>query len=491
MRKKLYAASMALALSLALCACGNKTEETETEAPTTEAATEASSVSDATATEATGEGLSTKLFTVNYDSDVWSYNKDDVYDDEEGCNVSFEIPDDEDSYKVKVYINATIGEPYSFRESLYQNGFDEKEYDEGGYDRIDIGGAEFVKNDTGYDINYLGRNEGANESFEIKVTGDLEASEVQPLLDGITFKITDIGNEDGPWYWEGEPFDASATDATIDSYTISTQQLKLEEPLVTHETFNHQIAYKDGKVYLLNENKMRAYTVDGTKLKLDKEYDLDDDYTNMDVTNDGKIYLSNFGSPLIEWEDGKAVNTYEDNNIKYVAMSPSGTFGISYFTSGEECFKVEIADGSATTTDMSFPEVDIISDITVSNDHIFVCGSPKEGEDGHTVFVYDTSGTFQQELHADDESIGLGSITYLAETSNGFMGMDGNMRTVSFWSKDGKYLGRIEDDALFSTSYPWFAGSCLADDGTLYTVMVDKRPDKSADEVLVFTVKGF
>ena len=487
MKKKFLAASVAMALVFSLCACGAKAEDTEAEAPTTEAATEASSGDSATA----GDGLKTSLFTVTYDDSVWSYEEDDLYDEEEQSSVTLKISDgDED--KVNVYISARIGDPYGFRDSLYSDGFDEKEYDEGGYDRINIGGAEFLKYEKSESsVEYIARNEGANESFEIEVNGEVSDPAVQTLLDGITYNINDIGNEDGPWYWEGTPFTATASDATVGSVTVTASPLLMDEPLITHDTFDHQIGVVGDKVYLLNKTTLREYSISGDTLKFSNEYDLGAEYSNMDVSDNGSLYLSSFSAPFIEWKDGAVANTFDNQDIDYVAMNPAGTMGISYFTSGEECFKVEIADGTATTTAISFPEVDIISNITVSNDHIFVCGSPKDSDDGHTVFVYDTAGTFQQALHADGESVGLGSVTFMTESDSTFMAMDGNMRTVTFWNKDGSYIGRIEDSELFGTNYPWFADSCVTSDGTVYTVMTEEREDKSADEAVVFTIKGY
>ncbi|MBQ4054510.1 MAG: hypothetical protein IJD17_02270, partial [Clostridia bacterium] len=111
-------------------------------------------------------------------------------------------------------------------------------------------------------------------------------------------------------------------------------------------------------------------------------------------------------------------------------------------------------------------------------------------DSGHKVFIYDENGALQKTL-CDSEGEGLGSITYFARTANGYIGFDGNMRSVLLWDNDGSFIAEPEDDGLFGTSYPWFASSTMLSDGSILTVMTEEREDRSATEVLVFNVKGF
>ena len=52
-------------------------------------------------------------------------------------------------------------------------------------------------------------------------------------------------------------------------------------------------------------------------------------------------------------------------------------------------------------------------------------------------------------------------------------------------------VAEISGDDLFSTNYPWFCNSALLSDGSIITIMTEEREDKSATELVVFTVKGF
>ena len=86
----------------------------------------------------------------------------------------------------------------------------------------------------------------------------------------------------------------------------------------------------------------------------------------------------------------------------------------------------------------------------------------------------------------DEAGDALGSITFIAQIPGGFLGMDGNMRDVVLWSADGTYLGSIEDHDLFGTSYPWFCGGAVLDDGSILVIMTEDRDDESAMELVAF-----
>ena len=519
--KKFRVTLLSLAMVAALTACGGAAEEptTEaTEAETTEEKTEADKPASDDTEEATEEAteaaaaegttFDSPLCKIVYDDTVWSYVEDDTTNSDTKTWIKMEIPkEDDDGDIVYVFVEAAIGDPYSFREDLYNYGFDEKEYAENdSYDKTNIGGVDFLKYEGSYwgsdAITYIAREEAANESLTVRIVGETDYENVQPLIDNITFNVTDIGNEDGPWYWEGEPYsveDKSVSLATL--FDVQAHQVKFEDPLITHETFDHHIAISGGKLYVLaggklyvlDGDKLGVYAFDGTTATFEQEYTLEGEYEDISAGADGSIWLANFMKPLINWKDGETLASYDDRDIRHVAMSPDCSFGISYFTSGDKTAKVTLSGDTLNVTPMPFNEVGTIMHINVSKDHIFVCGSSSDEEEkGHKIFVYDTDGNFQMKLQKnEDASFGLGSITFVADTDNGFMGMDGNMRSVEFWDKDGNYVGAVKDKDLFSTKYPWFCDSVLTPEGSIYSVMTDERQDKSADEVVVFQINGF
>ena len=85
----------------------------------------------------------------------------------------------------------------------------------------------------------------------------------------------------------------------------------------------------------------------------------------------------------------------------------------------------------------------------------------------------------------------LGSITGMAETENGFVAADGNMREIQFWAKDGTHIGAISTDDIFGVSYPWLEDMQLLDDGSLLIMLTQERDDGSANELMFFRLTGF
>ena len=471
------------------------TEDTEASTEDTEATTEDTG----SVTPADGDGHDATLWTWNFDDNTWSFKEDKFTDKETQSYLTIGIPkaDDPESNRLSIELDARVTDTYSFRDDLYSFGIDEHDYVDGNVATVNIGGVDFIKYEGTYwgdaSVTYIARLEGANETIKIRVYGDdVSDAAVQPALDALYFKVTDIGNVDGPWYWEGEPFDAPDATATAGNFEVTSRLFKMSDPYITHEVFAHSIAYADSSLYILSENVIRKYAIGEAGIELTEEYPLDNDYKRITSTEDGRLFLSGFTKPLVEWKDGEIIQEYS-GDADYICMDPTGSFGISYFTSGDKTAKVTLSGDTLNVTPMPFNEVGTIMHINVSKDHIFVCGSSSDEEEkGHKIFVYDTDGNFQMKLQKnEDASFGLGSITFVADTDNGFMGMDGNMRSVEFWDKDGNYVGAVKDKDLFSTKYPWFCDSVLTPEGSIYSVMTDERQDKSADEVVVFQINGF
>ena len=115
-------------------------------------------------------------------------------------------------------------------------------------------------------------------------------------------------------------------------------------------------------------------------------------------------------------------------------------------------------------------------------------------EDGKTkIIVYDYDGNQLLELGGTDsgDSDNLGAITGMAETENGFVAIDGNMREIQFWAKDGTHVGAISTEDIFGVSYPWLEDMQLLDDGSLLIMLTQERDDGSANELMFFRLTGF
>ena len=477
---------LAVLMLFSFAACGKDSPEpTQTPEGTEQTAPPAATVE--------GTTIDATLWDLIYDeADGWVYEEDDFYNNDTYSSISMAIPgegEEENVVIAEVYVS--IEEPYSFRDNLTTYGFDEYEYAVNqAYDFTPIGGVDCLKSEGYYwgtpCLRYFNRVEGAGASVFIQIIGEYEDERVEKLLSGLTIQLEDIGNVDGPWYWEGEPFAAEARSVMVGTYTIDSQWIPFTDCIMTKETFQHAAAAVGDQVFLLVNGELKRYDYDGTSLTFAEDIALSAEYENISADVSGNIWLSNFMEPLICWKDGAQTASYEGPD--YVVMDPTGTWGISWFTSAE-CEKISFSDGTMKTEPFVFQGVDSVRRVMIDENHIYACGSDPDTGD-HKVFVYDTAGSLQMTL-ADSDGSGLGSITFITETPNGFLALDGNMREIVLWTKDGTYIGNVDDGDLFGTYYPWFCGGTKLADGSILVIMTEDRADKSAMELVAFKLSGF
>ena len=268
--KKIFAIILACLMLFSLAACGDNNPEkpNETKQPTGDA------------------DITASFFEIRL-SDSWINIEDDFKNEDEYSKAVLQVldPEDEEYYLIEATISVEIDEPYDFREDLVYYGFNQYEYEVNkAYETVKIGGVDLLKYDDGEEtLVYFNRIESANASVYIKFDAtDIKDAHIQALLDGITFNIKDIGNEDGPWEWEGTPFSAEDKSVTAGSLNIQSQWIKLDEHISTFETFDHSVAAVGNNIYLLVDGELRkCILVDGT-LAFDKVIELpEDDYDTL------------------------------------------------------------------------------------------------------------------------------------------------------------------------------------------------------------------
>lgn len=494
--KKLIALLMALLLVFCFAACGSseneKTEPENSNPVDTSSAVEEVKEKPTATPEPTAESEpETQLtvhentfFTVGYnEEDGWSVAEDDIYTYENGGSVYVRVLNEEGTTDIVVSIYADVKEPDSFRKNLYINGIDMQAYAAGEIETVDVGGQPMLYVDQANgDRFFFGRNEAAGVTYTIDAT-NWEDPRVPALIEGITCTADGTDNSEPPWPWEGEAFTGSSMSQMIGERTVTAEFVPMSEALTTFETFNHEVEIIGDKVYLLSDYVLREYTYDGTALTFVREIPVDEEFDLVENSN-GTIVLSGFMKP-VTGHDGEAVVYSYDGPDKFT-VAPDGTWGISWFTSGETTEKYTFAEGALTGEAFPFNEVDLIRQINIDDTYIYVSGSSVE-DDQQYVFVYDYSGALQLQLGGEpDAPVGLGSITYVTKTANGFLAMDGNMRSVVLWNSDGTWLGDVDDSDLFGTNYPWFATGDAAEDGSVLVVMTEDRTDGSAMEAVAF-----
>ena len=497
-KTRIFCLLLSALMMLSLTGCGQTgpstsgpaSEETSQKAPS-ETSKETEQPSSAVAQ--ASNTIHTNLWDLSYDEqDGWVYEEDDFYDDETVSKIILTIPEEGgEGTLVNLEIRVSIEDPYLFRDDLTSYGFDEYEYAVNqAYDLTQVGGVGCLRQEGNYwgspCLRYFNRVESAGATVFMEIVGEYEDERVDKLLSGLTINLEDTGNEDGPWYWEGEPFSAEARSAMVGTFTLESQWIPFTDCIMTKEVFNHAVAAVGEEVFLLVDGELKRYDYDGASLTLAEDIPLDAVYENISADTSGNLWLGNFTAPLISWKDGTVTGSFEGPS--YVAMHPSGSWGISWFSSAE-CDKISFSGGAMATQPMVFSEVDIISHLMVDENHIYVCGSAVDGS-GHKIFVYDEAGTLQMTL-AGEEGGSLGSVTFVTETSNGYLALDGNMREVVLWNKEGAFIGEVDDGDIFGTDYPWFCGGTRLADGSILAIMTDTRADKSADELVAFRLSGF
>ena len=481
--KKLIALLLALVMVFSLAACGGGEEATNETPEATQAPKETEAPTEPEPALTVHENT---FFNVSYnEEDGWSLAEDDVNVYESSGGVYMRILDEEGNTEIVVSIWAEKTDPDSFRKNLHLYGVDMQAYAAGEVETVDVGGQPmlYVDQENG-DRFFYGRNEAAGVTYTIDAT-NWEDSRVPALIENIVCTASGTDNTEPVWPWEGEPIAFGSLSQMVGTYTVTAEFIPMNEALTTFETFNHEVEVIGDKVYLLSDYVLREYTYDGAALTYSRDIPLDAEYKNVENSN-GTLVLSNFMKPVIGHDGDAMVFSYDGPD--QFTLAPDGTWGVSWFSSGESTEKYTFQDGALVGEPLPFNEVNIISQVDVDDKYIYVTGTPVEGS-GHQVFVYDHSGTLQMQLQGDpNDSIGLGSITYMARTANGFVGLDGNMRDVVLWTADGTWLGEVADSDLFGTNYPWFATADKMDDGSILVIMTEDRADGSAMEAIAFKI---
>lgn len=499
--KRTIALLLALALLLCLSACGkqetgtsiadtvkNQTATTTTPEPQPEPQPQPEPEPEPEVEMTTVEA---KFFTVSFPTaDGWTYEEeDDFYDRDSYSSLDMYVYDDADNFVASVRIYASQEDPGSYRELLYDWGIDEYALvEENAYagDTYDIGGQQLLRIAGSDTLFYLGRNESAGMTLSVRFTNEPENERAGNLLEHLEFHVEETGNEDWPWYWEGESFTRDSMSTMVGTFTLNSEFIPMAEPVITHETFDHDIEIVGDKAYILSDGVLKEYAFDGASLTYVQDVALDAEYDCVDVANDGTLLLSGFTKPCIGWKDG--AKTFSYSGPDYFAAAPDGTWGISYFTSIDAVEKYTFSGGAMQSEPFPVTGLSMATEVWIDDAYVYITG-PDTENNAQVIQVYDHAGTLQKTLLGEDGR--LGSITFVCRTANGFLALDGNMRSVVLWNTDGAFIGEIDDGDLFGTDYPWLCAADLQPDGSIVLLLTEDRDDNSAMELVAFRLTGF
>lgn len=442
-----------------------------------------------------------ELFQVYY-PETWKYDEENIYNEEDYANVLFFDGETRDDSTYEVLISGESETAYSYRKSLDAYGVELRDFAEGNMEKSVIGNAEFTiipQNDSGSYF-YLYRHEPSGISYTVRINSGQEDDKVRELLEGMVLKLKDEGKMDSPWPWEGEVFQPVLKEQMVGTYSINPEYIPFEVPQGIMKIMDHKFYKQGNQVFHLIEDKLDTYEYTENGLKFVSTMDLEDEYEYISSDEGGMLYLSQGIFEVIGVKEGKqALQTTVTGDL---AMHPSGEWGISFWVNSDTQ-KITNQDGNLTSVPWILTGLNddaarqgpfsMLDNVEISSQHILVAGKLATEDSNTKIIVYDYDGNQLLELGGTEisEPDNLGYITGMAETENGFVAIDGNMRCIQFWNKEGVHVGAIKAKDIFGTDYPWLEDMQLLDDGSILILVTQERADESADELMFFRLTGF
>lgn len=495
MRKKLLGVLSVTLCVVMLVACGQKKPGTEGDKKQSEKSEQSEEKFK------DRESVDLGAFKVYY-PEGWKYDEENMQKEEKCSVVNFFDGEARDNSEHTVYIEAAKEDAYRFRKTIVAFDVELKDYAEEKMETVSIGNAKYTampENNSGSNT-YKYRYEASGTSYTIRVQGGAEDDSVKELLDGIILEQKDEGLKDAPWPWEGSPVQPELKEQMAGTYTIVPEYIPFEEPQGVMQIMDHKFVKQGNQIFHLQENKLDTYECTGNELKFVSSLKLDEDFEYLSADKEGMLYLSPGIWTVIGVKDGqKAMQTTITGDL---AMHTSGAWGISFWANSDTQ-KITNQGGNLTSESWILTDLNddasrkgpfsLLDDVEVTDDHIMVAGKVAT-EDGNTkIVVYDYDGNQLLELGGTEISDpdSLGAITGMVETENGFVAIDGNMREIQFWAKDGTHIGAISTEDIFGVGYPWLEDMQLSDDGSILILLTQEREDGSADELMLFRLTGF
>ena len=439
------------------------------------------------------------LFKLNLPDD-WSYDPNDISDYEYTCSVSVFEGADKDSSQNDFTIKANEESSYSFRKYLQTSDIDLHDYADGTIEKTTIGDVDYIRTTDNFDrIYYIYRHEPSGVTYKVIISGE-ENDSVKNVFNNLELKLEDTGNVEAPYPWDGTPFTPAPQSIAVGDYTVTPEYIPFSVSQNGFEIMRHQFAISGDRMYHQLNNTLETYEYTGSTLNLLSSDTMDEQGMDLFTDTDGKLYISRNGGKGIVMKDGQTI--LETGTSGYLSVHPSGAWGITSYL-GYDTEKVTFQDGSVLTepwilTSMNDDEArtgifKFVSLVEISNDHIMVYGRLAGDDTPSKIAVYDLDGNQQLLLGGDlqEDPAYFGSLTGIAETANGYIAADGNMREFYFWSKDGTLLAEVDCYDMFGTRYPWIEDMKVAEDGSVMVLMTQDRDDDSASELMVFRLTGF
>jgi hypothetical protein len=260
-----------------------------------------------------------------------TYNWDGYY------TAQYSLMNDDGWTLSSVQIVASVGEVGDYR-----SGIDKLlEYaDEAGQDTLDeitIGGVAFrgvTYGESWVYTEYLARVPEASITIKITIT---DPENIQVVLKDIlasisfTYPIPDPPLMDPPMPEDGVPYQPSSSTISVGGYDLKAEWLSAGTSIIPKDEYSNSIAAIDSTVYVLASNLLHVFENSATALTAaGKPVELDSDFKLLSAVWDGTLYITDGFYSAIAYKDG-ATEAFELDG--YLAMSPDGLWGLSYWSS--------------------------------------------------------------------------------------------------------------------------------------------------------------
>lgn len=240
----------------------------------------------------------------------------------------------------------------------------------------------------------------------------------------------------------------------------------------------------------------------GGTLKLDQEI------KTLSHDDKGRMYASN-GIFATFGVVGHKLESKWTQKMGYFEAHPSGKWGLGSFANAD-VIKTTF-DGAAIKTEpwilknLGRPgqvgPFNNVNSIGFAGDLTLVGGvlSEKvEGSEPRAVVAYDAAGKEKFRFGATGKSFTddrFGWIHAIKSCTQGICVLDANMRALTLWTKDGKFIGKADLKQLLGVGYPWVASFEIEKGGVGYFIVGQERQNAGGKNAgvadgLIFRVSG-
>lgn len=241
---------------------------------------------------------------------------------------------------------------------------------------------------------------------------------------------------------------------------------------------------------------------EGGSLKLEQEI------KTLSHDDKGRIYASN-GIFATFGVVGHKLEAKWTQKMGYLEIHPSGKWGLGSFANAD-VIKTTF-DGAAVKSEpwilknLGRPgqvgPFSMINTIGFAGDLTLVGGvlSEKvEGSEPRVVVAFDAAGKEKFRFGATGKGFGddkFGWIHAIKACKQGICVLDSNMRALTLWTSDGKFIGKADLKQMFGVSYPWIASFEIEKGGVGYFIVGQDRQNAAGKNAgvadgLIFRVTG-